>query len=363
MKRLLPRSLLFLLLIASFCSAQTTGWWSLSDADFVAQYGKLATGTQAQQSQFAWMLFARANQPVTFNQQTFSQWELWPSDPDTFAPNAPAFTPANKIRTRPHLQPSRLATFARAAHRLSLVNPFPPGGGGEEVTRNPLSYDYIIGKGLNTQAGIVKYLASSAAKIDFPMGAVETKAFWVRGTVPGAYQVAGFSLTGIHLMVKIAARPNDPFTDNTPSWFWTTFEFKNNKGLSAAQKFITYGDVLPPGGAAKLLTEAGLANTPFANYVSNGQQIQYYDAKNKTIVLGNTQIEWFLANPANQNPVTWKSWSSSCHSCHGQASGQPSGGGMTFFEFTGPVGPLTGANLPPAGYQSLDFVWALANAQ
>ena len=363
MKSLLPRSLLFLLLLVPLCHGQAANWWSISDADFVTQYGQLATGTQPQQSQFAWMLFARANQRVTFNQQTFSQWELWASDPDTFSPNAPVFNPANKIRTRPHLQPSRLSALAGPAHQLSLVNPFPPSGGGEEVTRNALSYGYIMGKALNTQVGIATYLGTANSKIDFPLGSVETKAFWVRGAIPGAYQVGGFSLTGLHLMVKIASRPANPFTDNTPSWFWTTFEFKNDTGLAAAQKLITYGDVLPAGGAAKLLTAAGLGTTPFANYVSNGQQIQFYDAKNKTIVLGNTQIEWFLANPANHNPATWKSWSSSCHSCHGQAAGQPSGGGVNFFNFTGPVGPLTGANLPPAGYQSLDFVWALANAQ
>lgn len=363
MKAFLVRTCLFLLLVLPFCRSRAADWWSISDADFVSQYGNLATGSQAQQSQFAWMLFARANQRVTFNQQTFSQWELWASDLDTFSPNVPTFTAAKKVRTRPHLQVSRLAVLLKSPHALSLTNPFPPSGGGEEVTRNALSYGYISGKGLNTQAGIVSYLATANAKIDFPLGAVETKALWVRAAIPGTYQVAGFSLTGLHLMVKIAPRPANPFTDDTPSWFWTTFEFKNNPGLVAAQKLITYGDALPVAQVTTLLTQAGLSGTPFVNYVSDGQQIQYDDAKNKNIVLGNTQIEWFLANPQNHNPTTWKSWSSSCHSCHGQASGQPSGTGVNFFSFTGPVGALTGADLPPNGYQSLDFVWALANAQ
>ena len=35
-------------------------WWSISDSDFVTQYGKLAIGTQEQQSRFAWMAFARS---------------------------------------------------------------------------------------------------------------------------------------------------------------------------------------------------------------------------------------------------------------------------------------------------------------
>jgi hypothetical protein len=325
-------------------------WWNMPDPDFVQQYGKLATGTQLEQSQFAWMLFGRANQPTTCGGGTFSQWECWPSDQDTFNPNVQKFTVEKKIRTQPHLQQSRLTVLLRSPHAMrSFINPV-PSSGGEEVTRNPLSYGYIMDNGLNTQAGMAKFLGTPSAKIDFPLGTVETKAFWVRGAIPGAYQVSngGFSLTGIHLMIKVAPQPGNPFKDNTPSWFWTTFEFKNNKGWAAAEKLITYPDILPANQITTLLSQSGVPSA-FSNYVSNGNQIQFSDSKNKTIVLGNTQIEWFLATPQNQDPTTWKSWSSSCHSCHGQAAGQPAGSGINFFNFTSPVGPLTGANLPPAG--------------
>ena len=362
MKNIANRFVLPLLTVFSASSAFAADWWNMPDPDFVKQYGNLATGTQVQQSQFAWMLFARVNQPVPFQGQTFSQWELWPSDHDTFAPNMGLFTAQTKVRTRPHLQVSKLAVLLNSPHTLNaLMNPFPSGG--EEVTRNRLSYDYIIGKGLNTQAGIAKFLSASGAKVDFPIGTVEIKAFWVRGAIAGSYQVAGFSLTGIHVMMKIAPRPGNPFIDNSPSWFWTTFEFKQNKGLAAAQKLITYGDALPSAQVTTLLNQSGLGATPFVNYGSDGTQIQFSDVKTKNIVLGNTQIEWFLAHPANHDPTTWKSWSSSCHSCHAQASGQPSGQAVNFFSFTGPVGPLTGTNLPPSGDQSFDFVWALFNAQ
>jgi len=363
MKTCIPKSLLFVLFALCVNPLFAADWWNMPDPDFVQQYGNLATGTQQQQSQFAWMLFARINQPATLSGSTFSQWELWPSDPDTFAPNVSLFVQQNKIRTRPHLQQSKLAVLLRSPHNFrNFISPTPPSGGGEEVTRNQLSYDYIMKNGLNTQAGIVKFLAGSGAKVDFPIGAVETKAFWARGAVAGAYQEAGFSLTGIHIMMKIAPRPNNPYTDKTPSWFWTTFEFKGNKGWAAAQKFITYPNTLAAAQSAALLSKATVPAV-FANYLSDGVQIQFADAKNKKIVLGNTQIEWFLATPQNQDPTTWKSWSSSCHSCHAQASGQPSGGGVNFFNFTGPVGPLTGANLPSSAYQSFDFVWALSNAQ
>jgi hypothetical protein len=42
------------------------------------------------------------------------------------------------------------------------------------------------------------------------------------------------------------------------------------------------------------------------------------------------------------------------------------GNGMNFFFFTGPpypTGPLTASDMPPSGSVSLDFVWALINAQ
>src|SRR5581483_4689594 len=128
-------------------------------------------------------------------------------------------------------------------------------------------------KQLNTQQGIAAYLGQQGNRIDFPSGAVETKAWWVRGAVPGAYQVGGFSLTALHLMVKVRPTPTQPFTDDNPSWFWTTFELKSNQGLAAAQKFITYGDALPAGESQMLLQQAGLGGTPFVNYVSDGQQI------------------------------------------------------------------------------------------
>jgi hypothetical protein len=346
-------------------SKTVADWWSISDSDFVTQYGNLAISTQDQQSQFAWMVFARVNQQVTSatNQQKFSQWELWPSDPDTFTPDTPQFTAAKKVRTRPHLQPlQQLRMFSHHTGMLqAAATPFPQAG--QEVTRNTVSYNYIIGKTLNTQQGIAAYLGQTGNKIEFPLGAVETKAIWVSGQLPGAYQVGGFSLTALHLMVKVRPTPSNSFTDNSPSWFWTTFELKSNQGLAAAQKFITYKDALSQSGSQALLQQAGLGNTPFGNYVSDGQQIQFSDAGNPAIILGNTQLEWPFATPPSQNPSNWTKWSSSCHSCHAQASGAVTGNGMKIFFFTAPVGQLVGGALPGTDYKPYDFVWSLGMAQ
>ncbi len=221
-----------------------------------------------------------------------------------------------------------------------------------------------MSKGLNTRAGIGAYLATPSSKIDFPIGAIETKAEWATGPLPGAHDVGGYSLTALSLMVKIAASPSNPFTDNTPSWFWTTFELKSNKGLAAAQKkFDTYHDVLPKERVEALLAEAGLGQTPFVNYVSNGQQIQFFDAENKMIRLGNTKIEGFLAEPGGDDPAKWTNWPTSCHSCHGQASGRPINMSVESFSFGSPVGALKGSDLPGRDYRSYDFVWSLDSAR
>ncbi len=357
-------------------------WWKLSDADFVAQYKTLATGTQAEQSRFAWMLFARVNQQVTVGGQTNSAWEWWKSDPDTFpaaGASSEQLLKAKKIRARPHLQESKILQSLRlqAANQEKTVRDFLAAAGTapEEVTRNDIGFDYITRHGLNTLAGLGQFFTNPQASVNFPLAAIEIKASWSQ-TSPGAgaYSFAGYYLTALHIMVKIAPRPADPYSDNSPSWFWTTFEFKGNQGLAAAQKFITYPDTLTPADIKAVLTQAGLGTTAFVNYVSNGQQIQFSDAAHAAIILGNTQLEGFLGSPASSNPAQWKKWPTSCHTCHARAGviltstgpGKPPVASINFaWMGQGVTGNLTGTNLPPAppAYQSYDFVWAVANAQ
>ena len=337
-------------------------WWTLSDAAFAQQYAKQATSpTIADQSSVAWMLFARANQRVPFNGTTLSQWEVWPSNDDTFSPAVKAFVVQNKVRTRPHLQAPKDLRFNAHLKLLAL----PPAGGGEEVTRNGLSYGYIREKGLYTIGGIKAFFGSPSAQVNFPNGAVEVKASWASGPVDGAYQVtdttmtppAVYSLLGLHIMAKIAPTPADPFTSENPSWFWTTFEFKGNPGWSHAQTLITYRDALPPGQAQSLLGQAGLGSTAFANYLCNGTQIRFSDDKNPAIVLGNTQMEAGFAIPPGPPITAWTKWNSSCHSCHATSSGT-SAGGMYPFQ-NDPIGKLVGINPPLTGYRSFDFVWSI----
>jgi hypothetical protein len=380
MKHTVARAILVVPLL--FCSLPVFAQepWAMPHAALARKISATPNPTQVALSEFAWQLFARVNQPAQLNGQTFREWELWKSDIDTFSPSANPTAP--KFRTRPHLQKSVLAqNIGLRLHELQMkasgaqsTNPFDFEPSLEEVTRNDLSYTYIMGNGLNTQAGIAAFLASPQAQILFPFGAIETKAHWDKAALPGAYQITDpttgtvYSLTGLHVMMKITSGSYNPFTSPQPSWFWATFEFKNNLDLAAAQKLITDGDSSPSGYAANVLQKAGLGSTPLVNYLCNGAQISFVDTSGKNMVLGNTQIEWFLATPQPQSlptsdPAKWKSWSSSCHSCHAQASGQVSGSKINFFACTAPVGPLTGPALPGAQYRPFDFVWALFNAQ
>jgi len=366
MKSIIYTAVLFTLCVLTPRPSLATDWWTVSDQDFANQYAPQAfSATIKDQSSVAWMLFARINQPTQNQGQTISQWESWPSNDETFSPAVGLFKAESKVRTRPHLQAPKTAKIAgqqNFAHLFSV----PPNGGGEEVTRNMISYTYITQTaGLQTQPGVKKFLSSPNAKVDLPIGAVEIKASWVAGATPGAYQFKGsggtFSLLGIHIMAKVKAAPADPFSSEDPSWFWTTFEFKGNPGLANAESLLTYKDALPSADAMSLLTAAGLSQTAFANYKCNGTQIRFADATNKKILLGNTQMEPFNFTPTNAGPAQWKTWNISCHTCHATASANPAGKNF-FFPFTTLQIKQGGGTLPAGqmkGYQAMDFIWSI----
>lgn len=350
----------------SMTSAQAADWWTLSDAEFAAQYAKQATSdTLVDQSTVAWMLFARVNQPQSLSGKSFSTWELWPSNEDTFSPAVGLFKAENKHRTRPHLQPPK--TEKMKGKLAAEFHGGVPDSAGEEVTRNMLSYGYITKSGLNTKPGVVNKLKSANPKVDLPIGAIEIKADWGLGATAGAYQVTDttqsppvtYSLLGIHIMAKMQPAPADPFTSEDPSWFWTTFEFQGNPGWANADSLLTYKDALPAADSTKLLTQAGLGNSLFKNYKCNGTQLRFSDAKNPNILLGNTQMEDFAFTPANAtSPAQWTAWSISCHTCHATAAANPNQPNNLFYPFNGsPVGKLPAGQMN--GYQSLDFIWSI----
>lgn len=342
------------LTLATPASAQD--WWKVGDREFAARYaGQALSNDVTEQSIMAWMLFARVNQQVPLGRRTVAQWEMWPSNADTFS-GAVAFTAANKIRTRPHLQTSKAA---RSVPHFKNT----PTSGGEEVTRNLISYGYIVGNGLNTQGGVFNYLGTGKP-VQLPNGATEVKAFWDRSAIPGAYQFhdatqnVTYSLLGLHIMSKFTRTPADPFHSEDPSWFWTTFEFKGNPGLANAQSLLTYKDRLSVAQATALLTEAELGKTNFVNYRSNGTQIRYSDKANPKILLGNTEMEAFASVPPNSPPSQWTAWNTSCHTCHGTTSARKSGSAVQFYPFTVPTGKIRDPAIN--NFTSMDFIWSIA---
>lgn len=327
--------------IAQDCTT-AEGWWSISDADFVDKYECLATGTQLQRGQFAWMMFARVNQTaVSENGLTFTDWELWASDPETFVPN-PRW-PDSKPRTGPELKEARKQISAR---------------GSEEVMRNETAFNYIKKRGLNTAAG-VNTIVREKSRVEFTLASVEVKAHWAQGNKiqPGMYQIlddtgTNYGLDGMHIMVKIDI-PNDPSTDH--SWFWATFEYMDNPGRDSALKFITYPDEYGKDNGTALLRLAGV-DPRFSNYLLNGTQIDFVQpGTDEPVILGNTTMEAAFAVPRNAPPALWTTWNSSCHSCHFRASENAAEGNPFFGNpaATGNTSP------PPAGYWLLDFDWGI----
>ena len=137
-------------LLAPSTCGQVPAWVTMADQDFAQQYAQKATSdTLTDQSTVAWMLFARVNQPKPLNGSSFSAWELWPSNDDTFSPAVNAFVAANKVRNRPHLEQSKVHELIMRTRQLQATQAVGPVKAGEEVTRNEISYQYIKTNKLN----------------------------------------------------------------------------------------------------------------------------------------------------------------------------------------------------------------------
>lgn len=366
-----------LLALALGSVAQAQQWWTMSDIDFANKYASEAlNGTRYQPDAVAWMLLARASQPVKYGNNTYTTWELWPSDPETFeAQSAKAFAAVGKVRPHPILQASRVLKVARAAHSPT-ANFSPAVGNGEEVTRNMVSYGYITGNGLTTAAGVNAFLTKNPGGLNFPVGTVETKAVWTTTAtgMNGAYSETGsdgtvYYLQGLHIMAKFKLIPPGQQFTSTDAWLWTTFEFNGNPGLSNAQGLLNVKDTLPVAARTEILTASGVAKAfpnLAKNYVCNGVQTTFVNSSNAPVILGNTMMENFAFTPTSAtSPTQWTSWKISCHTCHGEASAQinpyVAQNFSSFMTSQGNVGPL-----PPAGqpnmlknYLSLDFNWAI----
>ena len=369
----------------------------------------------------AWQLFIAINQHASWQQPTSggitnnALWETWADDPLTFPehpdpadppqwPSAAQTIPflkrlqiptqfllseLQKQRVPPSEIKSRMLEFQRPHPGMTLAQTLKSQasisglkplhiqlvelGGAEEVHRNKASFDFIISNGLWYKTGLA---AAFAAKnvITFPVDAIEVKADWIPIQPKQApqfhwnYDANGtlYGLVALHIESKAL-----------PNWHWATFEWTGNAGrcdyIGCNDSFgVTPPSVAPatpvngsyPAGTLtpvllSLMRAAGLA-PEWQNYRLKGSQTLFANTVGQPTLLGNSVTEMGLVP------------SSSCITCHGQASVDTNGNFNRNLGFTNASdtvstnGPLTPSMfLNGSGqlqYFPVDFLWGIVNA-
>lgn len=365
----------------TYSSCTDSDWINKSDAQFAADCVVMAfEGGLKEKQKIAWMFFARVNQQIASGKQSGMSggdsvplWMTWPTDPDTFTAN-PGFHFSEEPRTTmmPSIEKKELL-----AGKISSAD---PDGVNEEVTRNRISYNYLVNNKLTTRSGIATFFETNDY-VNMPVGTIELKASWLQVT-PGSpapdgaliyqFDSGKYWWRGLHIMVKMRelADPTQLFYSEEPSWFWTTFEFNENPGVTHVRdKLITQRQPLAEHEIQKLIATAGLENTDYQNLAPNGTQIRFTDNADGVtpVILGHTDMEDFAGLPNTAQPAYWTSFNASCHSCHATASYNPST--KASFPFSSPTGALDPAyNAADSdgnteylgqGFKPLDFMWPI----
>lgn len=328
--------------------------------------------------QFAWMLFVHVNSRVSPKSQD-ALWETWADDPLTFPANPdPANPPKWPDPTHSHGGTAEFRKSLRLrskveGHTLRMNRSFekalkaktgaplpqeidPSSQAGfapvvEQVTRNKVTFDYIIRNSLWYQQGNAERVNREPAII-FPTDSIAIKAEWKPLTASDDKTKYHwntddkgnvYGLVALHITSKAI-----------PNWVWTTFEWVDNPGRSdyigSSDTFgVNYpippkqqvsqgsrpstrtfqapnpqlGTVYPAGEFTKVLDELfdksfGADNawkSQFKNYRLKGTQVDFVDATGRPTLLGNSIAEnGFVAT-------------SSCITCHARASVAGSGSG------------------------------------
>ncbi|NIZ07947.1 hypothetical protein [Pseudooceanicola sp. HF7] len=332
----------------------------------------------------AWYIFAMVNQliPDPADPETGGMsgsgkvplWMAWPTDPDTFDTNkAFDFNAAMDDEMNPTAEKKDLA-----AGRVSTAD---PDGANEQVTRNKISYDYLIDSGLTTKIDVAEFFKTNDY-VEMPVGSIELKASWLQvtdgspapeGALTFTFEGGKYWWRGLHLMMKMQtlSTPGDVFYSEEPTWFWSTFEFNDNPGVGHVRDtLITQRAPLSMDEIDTILSDAGIGDFGFENYAPNGTQIRFtVDGTGEVpVILGHTDMEDFAGAPNTAQPRYWTHFEASCHSCHASASYNPDLD--LFFPFSVPTGALTPAYNASAkdgvvrylgqGFKSLDFMWPIA---
>ena len=266
--------------------------------------------------QGSWQLFATVNAPAATPGNNNVLFETWAADGDTFR--------------RTPVWPTTPSPTELSPPALSLFKPLPPGllprvvpGGGEEVRRNKVTFDFIVNNNLYTRAGLRAAFAAGKT-ITLPINSIEVKANWVpaESVDPALYHVntasdgKKYALVSMHVISK-----------QLPNWTWATFEHQNNPGrcdylgcvdnYGASVPYVApepasqFGRVYPS--CAKTPAVLSLFATAkldkvWQNYCLKGSQTEFTDTTGIPTLLGNSVTEEGFVN------------TSSCLGCHSRAA-------------------------------------------
>lgn len=290
-------------------------WLTQTDAEFATNstYVKQA---KANDSSFAWYLFARANRPVGKPAKGSSvkaprHWEQWATNSQTFPRSgAPKVWTAVK-GTIPNEPTSPTLLDLKQGNAAGVTTPgefktdneetqLNLGAVVEEVRRNRDSYEHIRTKGYFCADIVVDFPVEP-----FPVGALEVKAEWrpKQRSDKDKFYTATFKgkpyvLIGFHIMSKAL-----------PQWFWATWEHESNpmRGRLFASQHDTFG--FKNNKPTKALTGIFKAAGMDADLWSHYRVVNWQIAPDNPTVAGNSVIEGVLT-PG----------SSSCITCHALAS-------------------------------------------
>jgi len=225
-----------------------------------------------------------------------------------------------------------------------------------EVRLSEDTYNYILGRGLYTQAGQLQLL-KGGPPVTFPLPSMEIKAAWRflgKGDDPTHYfttkvQDGGvvriLGLSGLHITSKAL-----------PQWVWCTFEQIENLQTTGARLLLPIAAAVQQSNKAM---QSGFAGTPWAYYQLDGVQTEYVQNPDaaaclrdpKVTCLANTQIETNFQG------------SSSCITCHSLASIGPNGRRFNLWSFRGGNQQGHMGDPPPLKPDvGLDFVWSMREA-
>lgn len=354
-------------------------WVKMSDKEFARAYADMAFSENYKDRELvAWLLFARANQLIddkggVSDTGRVPLWMAWATDADTFQKN-PTFE--FNLTNRDDLR-----TVTEKKVLAGAVSVDDPNGANEEVTRNQVGYEYLVKTAkLNTFQGVLDYV-NAGNTVTMPVGSIEIKASWLEvpeggeapaGAITFDFKGGKYWWRGMHIMAKMRNLPKgeNVFYTESPSWFWTTFEFNRNPGVAHVRNtLITQRAPLNRRHISKVLALGGIKGFGFEVYAPNGTQIRFTAGGGGAtpVILGHTDMEDFAGAPNTAQPRYWNSFQASCHTCHATAAINPKT--RKYFPFSVPTGALTSqynaanSNGPTEylglGYVPLDFMWPI----